>query len=55
MELYFEEVFENLDRDALISRVKRKELVEYFNTVIDGCAKGCTFFFLLNNRDFSDR
>ncbi|XP_004922688.1 uncharacterized protein LOC101745119 [Bombyx mori] len=40
MELYFEEVFENLDRDALISRIKRKELVEYFNTVIDGCAKG---------------
>ncbi|CAG9782254.1 unnamed protein product [Diatraea saccharalis] len=40
MEFYFEEVFNKLDRDGLNERFKRKELVEYFNTVIAGCAKG---------------
>ncbi|KAI5640236.1 SOCS box domain-containing protein [Phthorimaea operculella] len=40
MEFYFTEVFTNLDRDGLNKRFKRKELVEYFNSVIAGCAKG---------------
>ncbi|CAH0397194.1 unnamed protein product [Chilo suppressalis] len=40
MEFYFDEVFDNMDRDCLNGRLKRKELVEYFNTVIAGCAKG---------------
>ncbi|KAI8441024.1 hypothetical protein MSG28_009297 [Choristoneura fumiferana] len=40
MEYYFEEVFCNLERDCLNERYKRRELVEYFNTVIAGCAKG---------------
>jgi hypothetical protein len=41
MDFYFEGVFSNLDRDSLNERFKRRELVEYFNTVITGCAKGC--------------
>lgn len=40
MEYYFEEVFSKLGRDSLNERFKRRELVEYFNTVIAGCAKG---------------
>ncbi|XP_030031190.2 uncharacterized protein LOC115448032 [Manduca sexta] len=40
MDFYFEEVFTTLDRDGLNERFKRRELVEYFNTVIAGCAKG---------------
>ncbi|XP_063537840.1 uncharacterized protein LOC134747184 [Cydia strobilella] len=40
MEYYFEEVFCNLDRDCLNERYKRQELVEYFSTVIAGCAAG---------------
>ncbi|XP_049878755.1 uncharacterized protein LOC126375702 [Pectinophora gossypiella] len=40
MEFYFDEVFNNLDRDCLSERFKRRELVEYFNSVIAGCAKG---------------
>lgn len=40
MDFYFEEVFCNENRDFLNKRYKRKELVEYFNTVIAGCAKG---------------
>ncbi|XP_077293546.1 SOCS domain-containing protein stops [Arctopsyche grandis] len=42
MDCYFEEVFKNLDRDCLFSRTKRRELVQYFWTVIAGCAKGET-------------
>lgn len=40
MDYYFEEVFCNFDRDSLNERYKRRELVEYFNSVISGCAKG---------------
>ncbi|XP_014367905.2 uncharacterized protein LOC106718351 [Papilio machaon] len=40
MDYYFEEVFSDLDRDSLNERYKRRELVEYFNSVISGCAKG---------------
>ncbi|XP_063831991.1 uncharacterized protein LOC135081178 [Ostrinia nubilalis] len=40
MDFYFEEVFSTMDRDSLNMRFKRRELVEYFNTVIAGCAKG---------------
>ncbi|XP_022823812.1 uncharacterized protein LOC111354531 [Spodoptera litura] len=40
MEYYFDGVFSNLDRDCLNERFKRRELVEYFNTVIAGCARG---------------
>lgn len=40
MQLYFEDVFNNLDRDCLNERYKRREMVQYFNTVIAGCAAG---------------
>lgn len=40
MDCYFEEIFKNLDRDCLFSRAKRRELVQYFWTVIAGCARG---------------
>ncbi|XP_059056857.1 uncharacterized protein LOC131850588 [Achroia grisella] len=40
MKFYFEEVFCNINRDGLNERFKRRELVEYFNTVITGCARG---------------
>ncbi|CAG4937873.1 unnamed protein product [Parnassius apollo] len=40
MDYYFEEVFCNMDRDSLNERFRRRELVEYFNSVISGCAKG---------------
>lgn len=40
MECYFEEVFSNMGRDCLNERMKRRELVEYFSTVIAGCARG---------------
>ncbi|CAG9129938.1 unnamed protein product [Plutella xylostella] len=40
MEYYFDEVFNNLQRDCLSERYKRRELVQYFSTVIAGCAKG---------------
>lgn len=40
MDCYFEEVFANMDRDCLNERMKRRNLVEYFNTVIAGCARG---------------
>ncbi|XP_041968933.1 uncharacterized protein LOC121725860 [Aricia agestis] len=40
MEYYFDEVFCNIRRDGLNQRLKRRELVEYFNTVITGCARG---------------
>ncbi|XP_047508426.1 uncharacterized protein LOC125051863 [Pieris napi] len=40
MDFYFDEVFINLDRDCLNERYKRRELVQYFNSVITGCAKG---------------
>lgn len=45
MDFYFEEVFSTMDRDSLNMRFKRRELVEYFNTVIAGCAKGCHFVY----------
>ncbi|CAH2055854.1 unnamed protein product, partial [Iphiclides podalirius] len=40
MDYYFEEVFCDMDRDSLNERFKRRELVEYFNSVISRCAKG---------------
>lgn len=40
MDFYFEEVFSGMDRDGLNVRFKRRELVEYFNSVIAGCARG---------------
>lgn len=40
MQYYYEEVFSNLGRDSLNDRFKRRELVEYFNTAIAGCAAG---------------
>ncbi|CAG9571702.1 unnamed protein product [Danaus chrysippus] len=40
MDFYFEEVFAHIERDGLNERYKRRELVEYFHSVIAGCAKG---------------
>lgn len=44
LECYFDRVFCHLDRGSLFSRYKRKEVVDYLKTVIEGCAKGgeCT-------------
>lgn len=36
----FFEHFEKLDRDTLHARYKRREMVEYFNTMIEGCCRG---------------
>ncbi|VVD02332.1 unnamed protein product [Leptidea sinapis] len=61
MDFYFEEVFVKLNRDSLNERYKRRELVEYFNSVITGCAKGAIFgtsapFFLAGwKSDFMDK
>lgn len=48
MEYYFDGVFSNMDRDGLNERYKRRELVEYFNTVIAGCARGYNFHIYLH-------
>lgn len=45
MDVYFEEIFNNLGRDSLNEKNKRRELVDYFCTVIAGCAKGNLFIF----------
>lgn len=45
MDFYFEEVFSNMNRDCLNEKFKRKELCEYFSTVIAGCAKGANLFY----------
>lgn len=36
----FFEHFGKLDRDTLHARYKRREMVEYFNTMIEGCCRG---------------
>lgn len=36
----FFEHFGKLDRDTLHARYKRREMVDYFNTMIEGCCRG---------------
>lgn len=38
LEVFFENVLENLDRGCLMARYKRKQMVDYFTTVMLGCA-----------------
>lgn len=40
LDCYFEKVFDQLERDCLKARYKRRSLVEYFNTIIEGCSRG---------------
>lgn len=43
MEVILDCFFENfgkLDRDTLHARYKRIEMVDYFNTMIEGCCRG---------------
>ncbi len=37
LDVFFEKVFSQLPRGALVSRYKRAELSDYFGTVIVGC------------------
>nr|XP_018895938.1 PREDICTED: uncharacterized protein LOC109029769 [Bemisia tabaci] len=37
---FFDQVFTELDRGSLIPRYKRKQLVDYFSTIIYGCCRG---------------
>lgn len=46
MDCYFEDVFKKLERDSLFSRTKRREMVQYFCTLIAGCAKGMFYLFI---------
>lgn len=54
MDFYFEEVFSNMNRDCLNEKFKRKELCEYFSTVIAGCAKGDNSVYLKGPGELSD-
>ena len=40
LDVFFEKVFSQLPRGALLSRYKRAELSDYFGTVIVGCVGG---------------
>lgn len=40
IDCFFDQVFSGLDRGCLIARYKRRQLVDYFSTVIQGCCKG---------------
>ncbi|XP_044748519.1 uncharacterized protein LOC123309452 isoform X3 [Coccinella septempunctata] len=40
LKCYFENDFGKLARDGLNDRRKRREIVEYFNTVVEGCTQG---------------
>lgn len=40
LDCFFDKVFSQLDRDSLLARYKRRSLVDYFNTVIEGCIRG---------------
>lgn len=37
LECFFDNVFSDLDRGCLIARYKRRQLVDYFSTIIQGC------------------
>lgn len=39
LDCFFEE-FGKMDRDTLHARYKRREMVDYFNTMIEGCCRG---------------
>ena len=40
MDCYFDSVFSELERSSLMVRYRRRQLVDYLNTVIEGCARG---------------
>ncbi|KAK9870834.1 hypothetical protein WA026_009799 [Henosepilachna vigintioctopunctata] len=40
LQCYFDNDFKQLPRDCLNDRRKRREIIEYMNTVIEGCNKG---------------
>ncbi|XP_075235000.1 SOCS domain-containing protein stops [Lycorma delicatula] len=40
LDCFFDKVFSDLDRGCLMARYKRKQMVDYFSTVIGGCCKG---------------
>uniref|UniRef100_A0A1B6DQ58 SOCS box domain-containing protein n=1 Tax=Clastoptera arizonana TaxID=38151 RepID=A0A1B6DQ58_9HEMI len=39
IDVFFDHFFSRLDRGCLIARYKRRQLVDYFSTVIEGCCK----------------
>lgn len=44
LKCYFENEFSKLARDGLNDRRKRREIVEYINTIVEGCAQGKASF-----------
>ncbi|KAJ9589841.1 hypothetical protein L9F63_027901 [Diploptera punctata] len=40
LDCYFDNIFCKLERSSLMARYKRRELVSYLSTVIEGCARG---------------
>ncbi|XP_046748569.1 uncharacterized protein LOC124412601 [Diprion similis] len=40
IDCYFDQIFSEMERSSLLSRYKRRALVNYFTAIIQGCAKG---------------
>lgn len=40
IDCYFDQIFSEMERSSLLSRYKRRALVNYFTAIIQGCARG---------------
>lgn len=40
LDCYFDNIFSKLERSSLMARYKRRQLVDYLSTVIEGCVRG---------------
>ncbi|XP_067000205.2 uncharacterized protein stops [Anabrus simplex] len=40
LDCYFDDIFSKLERDCLLARYRRRQLVDYLNTLIMGCCRG---------------
>ncbi|XP_012268191.2 uncharacterized protein LOC105693085 [Athalia rosae] len=40
IDCYFDKIFSEMERSSLLSRCKRRALVDWFTAIIDGCARG---------------
>lgn len=48
IDAYFDKLFEGMERDYLVSRHKRRQLVKYFSDVINSASKGKNNYLKLN-------
>lgn len=49
IDCYFDQIFSDMERSSLLSRYKRRALVNYFSAIINGCAKGESNSLMIKN------